>query len=40
MEKQVITDKDFNQQYWKYYLMLEKDLLDTERYLAINELIF
>lgn len=29
--------KDFFETYWRYYLLLEKDLLSTKRYLEIDE---
>lgn len=31
---------DFLQRYWSYYLMLEKNFVETEQYLAIDELNF
>ena len=34
------TRDEFLQRYWSYYLLLEKDFLDTERYLTIDELNF
>ena len=37
MEPCIITRNEFLQQYWKYYLMLEKNFLDMEHYLAIDE---
>lgn len=40
METHIITRSEFIQQYWKYYLMLESNFLDTEQYLAIDELNF
>ena len=40
MEPIIATRDEFLQRYWKYYLLLEKDFLDTERYLAIDELNF
>ena len=38
MEAQIVTRNEFIQRYWNYYLILEKDFLETERYLAIDEL--
>ena len=40
MEPLIVTRDEFLQRYWKYYLMLEKDFLETERYLTIDELNF
>lgn len=40
MEPRMSTCNEFLQRYWTYYLILEKDFLDTERYLAIDELNF
>lgn len=40
MESRMTTRSDFLQRYWRYYLLLEKDFLKTERYLAIDELNF
>ena len=38
METRIETRNEFIQRYWKYYLMLEQNFLDTEQYLAIDEL--
>lgn len=38
MEPRMATRDEFLQRYWSYYLLLEKDFLETERYLAIDEL--
>lgn len=38
MEARIVTRNEFIQRYWKYYLMLEQNFLDTEQYLAIDEL--
>lgn len=38
MEPRMATRDEFLQRYWNYYLLLEKDFLETERYLAIDEL--
>ena len=40
MEATIVTRNEFMQRYWKYYLILESDFLDTEHYLAIDELNF
>lgn len=40
MEPSIVTRNEFIQRYWKYYLILEKNFLDTEQYLAIDELNF
>lgn len=40
METMIATRTEFLQRYWNYYLILEKDFLETERYLAIDELNF
>ena len=32
-----MTVKEFFKTYWRYYLLLEKDLLSTKRYLEIDE---
>ena len=40
MEPRMSTRDEFLQRYWSYYLLLERDFLDTERYLAIDELNF
>lgn len=32
-----MTVKEFFETYWRYYLLLEKDLLSTKRYLEIDE---
>lgn len=40
MEPKILTRHEFHQRYWSYYLLLEKDYLQTERYLAIDELNF
>ena len=40
MEPIMATREEFLQRYWSYYLLLEKDCLETERYLAIDELNF
>ena len=40
MEPIMITRNEFLQRYWNYYLILEKDFLETERFLAIDELNF
>ena len=37
MEPRMATRDEFLQRYWSYYLLLEKDFLETERYLAIDE---
>lgn len=36
----ITTRHDFHQRYWLYFLLLEKDFLQTERYLAIDEINF
>lgn len=38
METRIVTRNEFIQRYWKYYLMLEQNFLDTEQYLSIDEL--
>lgn len=38
MEAKITTLEEFLQRYWTYYLLLEKDFLTTERYLAIDSL--
>jgi len=40
MEACIESRNEFLQRYWNYYLILEKDFLETERYLAIDELNF
>ena len=40
MEPIIITREEFLQRYWDYYLILEKDFLETERFLAIDEVNF
>lgn len=40
METRIVTRNEFMQRYWKYYLMLEENFLETEQYLAIDELNF
>jgi hypothetical protein len=40
VEPRIITRDEFLQRYWNYYLLLEKDFLYTERYVAIDELNF
>lgn len=40
MEACIESRNEFQQRYWNYYLILEKDFLETERYLAIDELNF
>ena len=40
METRIVTRNEFMQRYWKYYLILESNFLDTEQYLAIDELNF
>lgn len=40
MESRIVSRNEFIQRYWKYYLMLENNFLDTERYLTIDELNF
>ncbi len=40
MESRMNTRDEFLQRYWNYYLLLEKDFLETEQYLAIDELNF
>lgn len=40
MESNITTRNEFHQRYWTYYLILEKDFLATERYLAIDALNF
>lgn len=40
METRIVTRNEFIQRYWKYYLMLETNFLDTEQYLAIDEINF
>ena len=40
MEPRIITSNEFIQRYWKYYLMLENNFLETEQYLAIDKLNF
>lgn len=40
METKIQDCKEFLQRYWNYYLILEKDFLTTERYLAIDTLNF
>lgn len=40
METRIVTRNEFLQRYWNYYLMLEKNFLETEPYLAIDELNF
>lgn len=37
METKIITKTDFNKIYWRYFLILENDFLNTERYLTINK---
>lgn len=39
-EPNITTRNEFHQRYWSYYLILEKDFLTTERYLAIDSLNF
>lgn len=38
METRITTRMEFIQRYWKYYLILEDNFLDVERYLAIDEI--
>lgn len=40
METRITTRTEFIQRYWKYYLLLEQDFLNMERYLAIDTLNF
>lgn len=40
MESRIVTSNEFIQRYWKYYLMLENNFLETEQCLAIDELNF
>ena len=40
METKIQDCKEFLQRYWNYFLILEKDFLATERYLAIDTLNF
>ena len=39
-EPNITTRNEFHQRYWSYYIMLEKDFLATERYVAIDSLNF
>lgn len=38
MEPRILNRKEFIERYWKYYLILEKNFLDVEQYLAIDEI--
>lgn len=38
MEPRITDRKEFEKRYWKYYLMLEQDFLDVERYLSIDQI--
>lgn len=40
MESRINTRDEFLQRYWNYYLLLEKDFLDVEQYLTIDEVNF
>ena len=40
MESRINTRDEFLQRYWNYYLLLEKDFLDIEQYLTIDEVNF
>ena len=40
MESRIIVRDEFLQRYWNYYLLLEKDFLDIEQYLTIDEVNF
>lgn len=40
MESRISTRNEFIQRYWRYYLILEENFLDTEQYLAIDEINF
>lgn len=40
MEITITTRNEFQQRYWTYYMILEKDFLTAERYLAIDPLNF
>ena len=40
MEPTMISRDEFLRRYWDYYLLLEKDFLDTERYLSIDAVNF
>lgn len=40
METRIATRDEFLKRYWNYYLLLEKDFLSIEQYLAIDELNF
>lgn len=40
MEARIVTGNEFIQRYWKYYLILEKNFLNAEPYLTIDELNF
>lgn len=40
MEPNITTRNEFHQRYWTYYMILEKEFLATERYLAIDSLNF
>ena len=40
MEPRINTRIEFMRRYWNYYLLLEKNFLETEQYLAIDELNF
>ena len=40
VEPSIVSRDEFLQRYWDYYLILEKDFLETERYLTIDELNF
>lgn len=39
-ESNITTRNEFQQRYWSYYIILEKDFLATERYLTIDSLNF
>lgn len=40
MEPRICTRNEFSKRYWKYYLLLEKEFLNIEQYLAIDEVNF
>ena len=40
METRIVARDEFLKRYWNYYLLLEKDFLSIEQYLAIDELNF